>query len=225
MDSDSVELLTDDISERDALRMYLTAGHPGEELGFMSSYNAALHDARGVVHRADDGSVRPGAEVHSRAWIGAVAYLSLLDQIGTALTLKGQPKQEDGESIRLCLRDFAPIVADKDKDAIYALRCALVHDYSLFNVNQKKRDMNFHFGFVADAASPLIAHAAAQWSGEFRTSDWRSTQTTVNLRALGELAEGCNSAVMAAWHEGRLQSRLEPIELVIRYSVFYDPGA
>lgn len=226
MNSDSVRPTRDDLSDRDALLMYLTAQHPGDDsLGFMSSYHAVLHDARGVTRRRDDGTIKPGEERHSNSWIGAVAYLSFLDQVGTAVTLNSQPKDESQNAIRLCLRDFAPHTELRDRDAIYALRCALVHDYSLFNINPDRPRLNFHFGFVANATDPLVTHAAHDWPGEFQiTDEWNDTQTTVNLRALGDLAEGVNDAVMAAWHAGELQPRLAATQLVIRYGVFYDPA-
>jgi hypothetical protein len=223
MQYDSVDLVATEISEREALLMYLTAQHPGEQLGFMSSFQAVLHDARGVTRRDGDGVVRPGQDSHSSAWIGAVAYLTFMDQIGTALTLRDRPKEEPGNAVRLCLRDFAPNMPARDVDAIYALRCALVHDFSLFNMNPDTPRMKFHFGFVADTSSPLVAHSQEQWTGKFDGINWATTQTTINLRAIGDLGEACNRAVMEAWHAGRVQSRLEPAELVIRYGIFYNP--
>jgi hypothetical protein len=41
----------------------------------------------------------------------------------------------------------------------------------------------------------------------------------VNLRALGDLAEGCHRNVQDAFMTGRLLARLPPAELVHRYTL------
>jgi hypothetical protein len=155
---------------------------------------------------------------HVVTWLGAIGYLAFLDQVGTALKRKRAGSQAKGsKSIQRCLRDFAPRgLTERDLQALYALRCSLAHDYSLFNPGGR-RDLRFRFALHAERGARLLVHARRRWSGSFTASQPQSTETLVNLWALGDLAEACHQSVQDCWRAGRLTARVTPSELLVRY--------
>lgn len=104
-------------------------------------------------------------------------------------------------------------------DALYALRCSLAHNFSLFNEGQGRRasELTFHFALRADATSPLVSHAKRRWPSTPGQATG-ANRTWINLEALGDLAEGCAAGVLAAFASGRLATRLTPDELIERYT-------
>jgi hypothetical protein len=207
-------------TEHEALRWYVTGRPQPTPVAVVSCFWAALRDARNTTGRDEEtGAVT--SEGNTGTWLGAVGYLALLDQIGSAVTMRRTTRRLRGEpDIVRALREFSPShLTRRDLDALYALRCSLAHDFSLFNEGQgaRAREKDFHFGLHTDPKALLIEHAWRRWSVDYATPS-EHNQTWVNLRALGDLAEGCAANVERAFRTGRLRARIPADDLLIRYS-------
>jgi hypothetical protein len=169
-----------------------------------SSFAAAITDARNVSGRDPlTGEVlRPEGTL---AWIGAVAWLCFLDQVGVALT---RTDISQGQSSRLAdrhgrqedsFRSGLVLFAGLDDDAIaalWALRCSLAHTYSLMNHHDRRSDLCHRFLLLSDRRFALVHRAAGQ-----------DVITIVNLWALGDLGESVRSSIEAANAAGTLRIR------------------
>lgn len=207
-----------------------------------SSFAALLRDARGATRRDDNGHLPPADAGDGRSWLGALGYLCLIDQIGSAVrptrTTKIPTKHIQPPAFRRCLDRFAGelVPTSADRDTLYALRCALAHDYSLINVGGDGRVRNPStaqrtraFTYTCDAFTPLITDASTAW----RRSTWsprREHATLINLYELGNLAEAIVQHVRELHGARRLRINDEyvrsPRELAVRYGLtYYDPTA
>lgn len=65
---------------------------------------ALLGDARSAAERDADGGVKP--EKESSSWLGAKAYLILLDQVGECFDIVGKNNADNGTSIHRSLSMF-----------------------------------------------------------------------------------------------------------------------
>lgn len=187
------------LTETEVLDRYLAPplrSPDGVEL--KSSFWAALLDARAVTGR--DGSigqvVRP---VDSRAWIGAIGYLCFMDQVGTAVFRPSVGAPDTSAGILRALESFTGLSSD-ERDAIYALRNALAHDYSLINTDpRKEHDERSHRFQLHPQPGELAALPARRWNGSFAAGDLAaSDDTIVSLREVGDLAEQVAAEVFAA---------------------------
>lgn len=119
---------------------HVLADHVGPypiKVGYVSSFNAALEDARKCTGRdLASGDVKPN---ESRAlWAGTFVYLVLLEQIGKTLRPRGGRDLAKEHELERAIRQFVPGVTNRQRQAVYALRCAFAHDYGLFNVNRRR---------------------------------------------------------------------------------------
>lgn len=121
-----------------------------------------------------------------------------------------------GPAILRALKWWAPGVTDKGAKAIYALRCALAHDYSLFNPNPKDPELRHEFRLHRGTGA-LVQLPARPWQGDFTQLH---DPTTISLRVLGERVESVASAVMESHARGelRIAKGLSPDDLMQRYS-------
>jgi hypothetical protein len=217
----------DPASDEWAIRDYLSWREPEPGFNTLSSFWAALRDARGVVGR-DQATGRLLNDEHTATWIGAVGYLSLLDQIGSAVRPIGAT-QTAPSSVERCLLRFAPDLTDEfTRDALYALRCALIHDYSLANNpdGRSPRDNRLRHVFalyVRDTAE-LVGRPNKPWDG-----DWENTapeaHTRVNLLMLARLCEEIAQRVLELGARGDLEVGLPGggAELRARYLMTWRP--
>jgi hypothetical protein len=118
------------VDPNDALTLYLflPVTAPGG-IKVRSSLEALLTDVRSTVGR----NPQTGEIVdpdHSRTWLGALGYLSLVDQISSLLQV---PRMGPGGNPfeRLLIWDGS--VLEDEAAALYAMRCAFVHSYGLLN--------------------------------------------------------------------------------------------
>ncbi|WP_410626336.1 hypothetical protein [Amycolatopsis sp. cmx-8-4] len=142
---------------------------------------AVLREARRATGRdRETGRIEPGKAALSGNWLGAVGYLLLVDQVGSACRAPGPP-------VVRALRQFAPRVGEPEREALYALRCSLVHDFGLVTVGGPGRTHHF---MPADAAGsgPVVRLPPEPWDGRVEHCR-RLNATWVDLRALGDLAE------------------------------------
>ena len=113
-----------------------------------------------------------------------------------------------------------------EMEAIYALRCALAHDYSLFNVSrypERYPNRTHAFKFVVNEMDPLVALPHRCWQGDYHdlTPD---RETIVNLRKVGDLGEQVVLNLRKAHAENRLSLRLDLQEFEVRYGMVFPIG-
>jgi hypothetical protein len=119
-----------------ALQLHLESQIPtpdGHGHAFISSFWMAVGNAREATGR-DLGTGAVKDEPSTGSWIGAIGYMVLLDQIGTSLKPSTVPRVTD-QAIICALKHWTSL-DDDSIEALYALRNALAHDYSLFNQNK-----------------------------------------------------------------------------------------
>lgn len=210
----SIRFVNSPTTETQALDEYL---HPTPPRA--SSFVPALRDSRRAAGRdADTGVVEN--EPATGNWLGAIGYLLLLDQIGSAVE-PASVGNRPGTSILRALQWWAPGTTESGRKAIYALRCALAHDYSLFNRNAKDPDMQHEFR-LHRGTGQLLQLPAHPWQGNYTGLQ---DATTVSLRVLGDRVEQVVYEVVAAHARGdlRVSRDLTPDELLQRYSLFVSP--
>lgn len=186
----------------------------GDGLAF-SSFRALLRNARKHTGRSEEtGEVTDPSAVGD--WLGALGYLVLLEQIGKCFAVAGEPVQKH-EPAASALVSFGGVRRDEAR-ALYALRCALAHDFGLQNRNEKHRYLQHQFTLLAVPGEPLVRLPAATWSG--KRSD-RSHVTVVNLYELAEVSELVARTVVEKARDGRLELILDggSDELLDRYSM------
>src|SRR4029077_1830063 len=161
-----------------------------------STLLAALRDARRLTGRnPETGDLKTPANAGN--WLGALGYFVVLDQIGKIFT-DGNPNE-----VVSALRRFSrPSLSSHQLDSLYALRCALSHNYSLVNKDWSKLYWR-KFRLSDTATEPLVRKAAVPWKGVFGTTD-RREQTSVNLRKLGGLVERIVSRLKRELEDGTL---------------------
>ena len=203
-------------SEQEALDYYVEP--TGDRI---SCFVAARRDARLTAGRdADTGAIV--SEPSTGCWLGAIGYLLLLDQLGTAVQPRLGPgvasPAADVPSIMKALEWFAPSVTPKGRKVLYALRCALAHDYSLFNKHGKDPELQHEFA-LHRGTGRLIQLPTTSWSGSY-TAIGREP-TYVSLRLLGDRVEEACEAVRSTHRRGQLTIGvgLTPDDLAQRYTL------
>jgi len=212
--------LTED--ERAAIERHLYECEPAGGVKYQSSLIAILGDARGATDR--DGKGRVKLNRRSQSWLGATAYLILLDQVGKTFKVSGKP-DGFGHSIGLAISHFTPVQDKAIIEALYALRCALAHDYSLFNRDKHgTQPMRDHaFNFKADPVSPLVEFPSTRWNRIYKDPPLEQT-TVVNLRKVGDLGETVVRSLRKHLREETLGLRLSLDEFEWRYGMLFRLG-
>ncbi len=161
-----------------------------------SCMTAGLRDARRTTGRDEkDWTSKPRKRAES--WLGLMGYIAVLDQLGTAvlrsaLTTDKQTRLDerlhDGKPVKnfeRCLVQFTDL-QDDDIYALYALRCSLMHDFSLVNLHNNRK---YQRVFRLDPnAQLLVKQPETPWDGTFPAS--ADNMTVVNPVLVGELVEG-----------------------------------
>lgn len=217
------------MDERTAIDLHLYDRPPIDGWVYRSSLVALRRDARGAAQRdLDTGEVFPGCI--SQSWLAATAYLVLLDQIGTCFRLTGDNGPGDTPIAR-AVHSFSDYKDNATLDVLVALRHALAHDYSLFNANTNNPSRQHAFNFDADEHKPLIVQFPTKpWSGTYDLGNLPTEDetTVVNLRKVGDLAEGIVRRIEGLNKSGGVEIRppLTIDEFRLRYGlVFRDPDA
>jgi hypothetical protein len=178
------------------IAQHLSVTRYGQD-GRYSSLIALLRDTRGVTHRDEHGHYADEEEAeHSQSWIGAIGYLLILDQVGTCFS-KAREWETSGIAIVRALRYWASEdVSAGEAQALYALRCSLVHAYSLWNPGYSVENpgevierQRHRFVLVADVTSPIVRLPPQSQRGKAGRSIADTGETLVNLRAVADLVE------------------------------------
>lgn len=169
-----------------------------------SSFEAGYSDAR---YAAESGIV----------WLAAVGHLAFLDQVGTAL--RRTDVVASGPSSVECALELFGTVDARTGAAIYALRCALAHDYSLVNMAEKvsnpsRREALRHaFVLRGHGGLSVVEFPSEPWDGDPQ----HVAQTFVDLRLLALLVADVRDQILQLQQQGLLQLAIDPAEARRRY--------
>lgn len=174
-------------TDKEALGLFLSHEQdhgPGQSF---STHIALFKDTRKFTNRdVNTGKVlsEDSALVGSR--LGNIGYLILLDQLGSAIALKGKRDLSNKPDILKCLTIFSEL-SEQERNAIYALRNSFVHNYSLLNIGTKPH-YNFRFRLTANEIDPVVTISETMWDGNIHSGE-KNTVTSINLWELGNLVE------------------------------------
>jgi len=192
-----------------------------ENVDVFSSLVALLRDCRELTGRNTETGKRNHSHDKDKSdnWLGAIGYLTVLDQIGKCYRLT-KKEQITNNSIIKALKYFS----DLDEDeifAIYALRCSFAHDYSLFNINTNKKGFTHHFTVTGHGYHRIINLPSKPWDGDFgnRKVD---NMTVINIPLLTDLIEDIINKLKSFIHSGELELEISPQEIKDRYLLFYN---
>jgi hypothetical protein len=227
MDDDNQSEAERQISAIDERSMILAYLQPwsGDPADVISCFGAALRDARGASLRnvATGWADEDTWDDHSHSWLGAVGYMVLLDQLGSSIRpLRARNAGRPPEAFLRAIHDYSPEVTAAEREALYALRCCFVHDYSLVN-RSGRQDRQHHFQLFATHDPILVRLPDEPWDGApvLLADPERHARTTthVNLRKLGDLVETIVRRAAALASQGRLEIALAggTNEMALRY--------
>lgn len=201
--------------ESEALKLFLSV-HPAiAGIAIFSGFTHALMEARRVTGRDANSGAKVDRTLHG-SWIGAVGYFALLDQISDCFKPKRVPLS-NLKGLRRALAHFTSL-SPPERDALYALRCAFAHDYSLYNIKRNDPSLTHNFQVTQGPSGSVVSLPTVAWNGDYKTRN-STNQTTVNLQAFGDLVEGIVQAIESQYQKGDLQILLVggSDELVSRY--------
>ena len=195
-----------------------------ENTTVFSSLIAILRDAREITGRNLENGQRLISPQHGRldSWLGALGYLTLLDQIGKCYRPISKSKIINSNSISKALKYFTHL-DEKAINSIYAMRCALSHDYSLFNIGPKGANdpLTQHFSTAGTGFDSLMHLPIKQWSGKHNEKTFEN-RTIISLPMLGDLVEAIYACIVEYFDADELEINLDGghQELKDRYLVY-----
>ncbi|MHB1286756.1 MAG: hypothetical protein ACYCYP_09390 [Leptospirales bacterium] len=207
--------------QQEAIDIHLSLKEPNEVNGtsYFSCLGHALKEARSVTGRnVESGELEDKNGSHK--WLGAIAYLLIVDQIGECYkTSEGIPKVES--PFRKALHYFSDL-SKMDSKILYGLRCSLVHNYSLVSRYQKDERSNFDYCYVyeleANTGSKLIRSATEEWDGSICKIDRTKHSTGIILKKIGDLVEGIYKKIFDLHKNGQLEINMAPEDLIKRFT-------
>lgn len=192
-----------------------------------SSFWIGLQESRLAVGR-DPATGTVVGEPGKSSFLGAIGYMCLLDLIGKLFNRPSRPIPSPGHgnpSFKRCLKMFTNL-GETEVEVLYAVRNALVHDYSLMNGGRNCHLFEFRWGDTAD----LVFVPIDRWNGE-PTTMATAGSTIVNLSAFVDLAEHIAGDIVGgiAWYRpwgpstdfGDLELAVTPLEAQHRYLIWH----
>lgn len=172
-----------------------------------SNFEAAYTDAQGAM---TTGGPR---------WLAAIGHLCFFDVVGGALRRSDLTPTAMNNKFEIALQLFSDL-DERHRAALYALRCALVHDYSLAYLPPKGASrrriplLRHHFQLFPDhSLGELVVFPSVPWDGiAFDTSD-----TKIDLGFLADLAAEVHQRVRDVYAAGHLVLSRAPEEVRSRY--------
>jgi len=195
-----------------------------------SSFHALLTEARWAAGR-DEQTGALLSSVQGRRWLGTTAYLMLLDQIGSSFEpLTPENPSVSGNDFLRALAHFSAIQNERERKALYALRCAFAHDYSLFNRNRGDPELQHAFHLSVNSYAPAVHLPFLPWDGNYPPLPKGiplKQITEVNLPAVGDVVEGVVTKVRDLHAAGQLNLRPSLPEFEMRYGMLIpiDPSS
>jgi hypothetical protein len=209
-----------DQQEQQAIERHLNEDFDIHGRRVFHAFAAALKDARRVTGR-DVVTGQLLSTRHAGSWIGAIGYLALLDQIGACFKPKGRDPI-DRNDIYKALAYFSDL-KEAEIWAIYGLRCAFAHDYSLYNPNERYPERQ-HWFAVSQGRTTLVELPTTQWNGDYHNQDAQCL-TKIDLQQLGDLVENVVRTVRMLAEQHKLEIALAggAAELSFRYTLTAGP--
>ena len=203
---------------REALRRYLFGYHSSKTDKVTSCFKAALRDARKATGRRINGNTKP--RTNHGNWLGAIGYMTLLDQIGSCLKPKDKIQSNYETGIKRAL-DYFSDLPETEINALYALRCSFAHDYSLINIDKHNPEKDKHkdklthrFHVGVNRSAKVLDLPPKKWDRDFKN---KHNITYVNLEAFGDLVEQICRSIITKYQESKLELSLPVEEFVEKY--------
>lgn len=212
-------MATSFMPEDKAIAMHLIGSGTAGPIVIKSGLRAGLEDARSSTGRFPATGAKIIGASHG-SWLGAVGYMIVLDQIGSCFKPESIPPVS-GNTIEKALSYFSNL-NQAERNALYALRCAFAHDYSLYNVNSKKPEYTHQFGVGVGTNAPVVTLPQQAWDGDYNRKPDIS-KTIINLEAFGDLVEDVFRQLWQLAESQQLEVVLEggSDALLQRYAFFY----
>ena len=164
----------------------------------------ALGNVRKETGRDTNGDKVTGQDHGS--WLGTLGYMAILDQIGKCFIPRNRVPLDNLNTIQKALRYFTRLGHHRI-NAIYALRCAFTHDFSLYNQNRKDTTLQHRFLVTQGTKPPLVKLPKVPWDGDILNRNHQD-QTVINLEKLGDLVEDMYRRLIRLHKRQRLEISL-----------------
>ena len=191
--------MTLSLDDQAALHRYVFQVETPENGGHVSTFRAALHDARKFGGRNLETGIVEGEA--TAVWSSVLLYLVLMEQAGKVIC-PAPDRLTKGSDLRDTLRRFASGLDEDDLDVLYALRNAFAHEFAMANPNAKDPSLNHRFQFAL-AGDPRVVIYNGHWNGEFGSKSVGGP-TEVNLTALAVMVERVVDDIEARCRAGEL---------------------
>ena len=167
-------------------------------------------------------SIKFSTTTHSGKHISipALAYLSILDQLGKSIKPKNNEVLNNSPIIN-ALQYFSDLNS-KERKAIYALRNAFAHDFGLVNKNRRDGEMQHRFTVTQRRnTSKVVKLPNKYWDGDFSNKSLDSV-TFIYLDNLGDLVESIIKEIIIQNEDDKIEVALGGgiEELESRYFLF-----
>lgn len=185
-----------------------------------SSFGELIESARKLTGRHPINGGKVVSENRS-SWLGVLAYLILLDQIGGCFKPKTEVLVQNKNEVQKALHYFSNRLGPQEVDAIYALRCCLAHDFNLCNINNKNLSLTHHFGISYGSQEKVIKLPKVSWDGDYENRN-NDNRTFVDVERLCSLVEDACYKLFALRDQNQLDCILPggTDELLQRYGIF-----
>jgi hypothetical protein len=213
------------MTEQEIIRIHLTLNETPIQGGkkIQSCLTAALREARHITGRDSKTGIPDPINKcgYLGSWTGAMCYLTILDQIGTCYRPINEPVMNNS-AIQRSLKYFAKQLSDEEIDAIYALRNAFFHDFSLYNRNSKSPSLQHTFSVGNHPSARVVILPSRQWDGKMK-SRANDNNTFINLKTLGDVVETIYTSLIHQNENAQLCLDLPEGsgELLDRYTMVY----
>lgn len=208
----------DDLDEEKVLRYHLNLETSiDEKTTVFSTLILLLKDCRTITQRDLITGARDKLNDKSHNWLGAIGYLTVLDQIGKCYGVNEKSLPQSNSIIKALL-SFTTL-KNEEAQAIYALRCSFAHDYSLFNINNQKKGLTHHFTVTGHGFKRLIGLPKKVWDGNVANKAIEN-MTFINIPLLTDLVEDIVNSIQPLFLSNQLQFLMTPSEIKNRYLVF-----
>ena len=163
-----------------------------------STIICALRDARGLTQRnLETGKFSADLPGQIGSWPGAMMYMTILDQIGTAFYHFDKKKLgKERSPILKAINYFNEygLLCEDQIHAIIGLRNAFFHNFNLINVPKRESKIGVlqrhRFVVMASFDNWMVKLPETPWLGDYENKPWtNSTATKINLYQIGELVE------------------------------------
>jgi hypothetical protein len=180
----------------------------GSYVKYRSTLEACLAHCRIATNRGADGvSQGPDGD-----WLGATAYLMLLDLIGISVRVRNPARSFGNTGVLRSLAEFTDL-DEPDALCIYALRNSLAHTFSLANVpppdfgrnpRPKRRRQLTHLFRLTTGSTDLIDRPSKMWRPARANI---KNHTTIDVKLLGDTVEEAVRKMRSTYQDGDLRIR------------------